>query len=127
MSDEEFAGAFEHCEIPKEDFHHRDHVRLARFYIARYGAEAAEGRMAQAVRNFAAHHKVPEKYHHTMTIAWMRLVAYDPDSPELQDATYLREFYSEALLQTPTSRNMFVTPDKRPLPGDARTTPGVVK
>ena len=127
MSDEDFAIAFERCEIPKEEFHHRDHVRLAKFYLEQYGAQAADARMAQAVRNFADHHQVSGKYHHTMTIAWMRLVAHDPDSALLLDAKYLREFYSDAVLQSDASRNTFVTPDKRPLPGDARSTPGVVK
>lgn len=123
MNDHEFALAFERCEISNADFHHRDHVRLAWFYLRRYGAEA-DARIAAAIRNFAAHHGKLDKYHQTMTIAWMRLVeaaaAIDrfEDAvaafPRLLDKNYLREFYSDELLGTENARNNFVEPDKRP-------------
>jgi hypothetical protein len=85
MNDAECARAFEQCEIPKEEFHHRDHDRLARFYVQRYGVSEAEQRIANAIQNFAAHHGLSAKYHHTITIAWVRLVAHAPDSDALLD------------------------------------------
>ncbi|HML16535.1 MAG TPA: hypothetical protein VK419_05900 [Bryobacteraceae bacterium] len=127
MCDEQFARAFERYEIPKEEFHHRDHVRLARYYVRRYGAHDAEPRIASAIRRYAEHLGVSEKYHHTITIAWMRLVAHAPSSDALLDPEYLNEFYSAELLATPAARNIFVAPDKKPLPGDAQAAPDVVK
>jgi hypothetical protein len=127
LTDEQFALAFERCEIPKEDFHHRDHVRLARFYIARYGVSGAEERIATGIRRYAAHLGISQKYHHTITIAWVRLVAYTTDSEAVLDPKYLAQFYSDQLLASADARNAFVSPNKRPLPGDAQTAPGVVK
>ena len=124
MNDAEFARAFERCEIPKEEFHHRDHIRLASFYVQRYGAGEAEERIARAIRNYSAHHGVSEKYHHTITIAWVRLIAAFPGSEALLDPKYLREFYSEELLASGDARNTFVTPDKRVFPGMRK--PGLV-
>ncbi len=124
MTDEQFARAFEACEISNADFHHRDHVRLAWFYLRRYGVEQADERMASAIRNFAGHHGKADKYHHTITNAWMRLVApaaalasFDAVTaafPKLLDKNYLRDFYSDALLSTADARKTFVEPDKRP-------------
>ena len=123
MSDDEFIRAFERCEISNADFHHRDHVRMAWLYLRRYGAEAEE-RIAADIQKFAGHHSKLDKYHQTMTIAWMRLVAPAADLgsfedvaatfPRLLDKNYLREFYSEELLSTDTARKNFAAPDKRP-------------
>jgi hypothetical protein len=123
MTDEQFALAFERCEISNAGFHHRDHVRLAWFYLRRYGAEA-DTRIVASIRNFAAHHGKLDKYHQTMTIAWMRLVEpaarVEPFEdaiaafPRLIEKDYLREFYSDDLLRTQNARENFVQPDKRP-------------
>jgi hypothetical protein len=124
VSDGEFARAFEACEISNADFHHRDHVRLAWIYLRRYDAEAADRRITDAIRNFAAHHGKLDKYHQTMTIAWMRLVSpaaalasFDAVTgafPRLLDKQYLREFYSDDLLSSDAAKKTFVEPDKRP-------------
>jgi hypothetical protein len=124
VSDGEFARALEACEISNADFHHRDHVRLAWFYLRSYGAEAADQRISAAIRNFAERHGKLDKYHHTMTIAWMRLVApaaalasFDAVTaafPRLLDKTYLREFYSDELLSSDAAKKTFVEPDKQP-------------
>lgn len=124
MTDEQFAHAFENCEISNADFHHRDHVRLAWFYLRRYGPEEADGRIAAAIRNFAGRHGKLDKYHETMTIAWMRLVApaaalasFDDVTtahPRLFDKNLIREFYSDALLSGDAAKKTFVEPDKQP-------------
>ena len=123
MTDDEFVRAFERCEISNADFHHRDHVRLAWLYLRRYGAEADQ-RIAADLQKFAGRHGKLDKYHQTMTIAWMRLVAPAADLasvedvtatfPQLLDKNYLREFYSEELLSSAAARKNFAAPDKRP-------------
>src|SRR5258706_16190218 len=75
MNDDVFAAAFERCEIPGYAFHHRDHIRLAWIYLRRYGLIEAERRIAESIRRYAAHHGASQKYHQTITIAWMRVVA----------------------------------------------------
>ena len=123
MSDEEFTRAFESCELAETCFHHRDHVRLAWIYFHRYGAREAEARIGEAIRRFAAHLGKAEKYHQTMTVAWMRLVAdaargsdgnfeeFARKNPGLLDKSALSEYYSSAVLDSDRARRAFVEPD----------------
>jgi hypothetical protein len=130
VTDDEFVRAFEACEIANTDFHHRDHIRLAWIYVRRHGAVAAAERIAQSIRNFAAHHGKSDKFHQTITDAWVLLVAEVANSlpatasfdeaatrfPRLLDKNYVRNFYSEAVLNSVSARKSFVPPDLRPLP-----------
>ena len=75
LSDEEFARAFENCELSNESFHHRDHLRLAWIYLRRYGEAQAIERIGVSIRNFAAHHGKSDKYSESVTAGWMRLMA----------------------------------------------------
>jgi hypothetical protein len=130
LTDLEFVRAFEACELSNESFHHRDHIRLAWIYLQSYGALEARRRMAAAIRKFAALHGNSEKYHETITLAWLRLVAdamtrvpretsFDTlttVSPELLDKRTIEKFYSTAALASETARTSWVEPDLQPLP-----------
>jgi hypothetical protein len=129
MTDDEFARAFESCELSNESFHHRDHIRLAWIYLQRYGLAEAKPRMAESIRRFAAHHGKSDKYHETVTQAWMQLVAEAAKSrpkddfehfvtafPQLLDKSSLAEFYSDAVLRSEAARSAFVAPDRKKLP-----------
>jgi len=129
MNDSEFVCAVERCEFPKESFHHRDHIRLAWIYLRQCDRGEAERRMADTIRRFAAHHGVTDKYHETITLAWMRLVAHAlaqaPDAtlqdlvgrvPSLLDKSAIAEYYSDAVLQSDAAKSAWAEPDKRPLP-----------
>jgi hypothetical protein len=118
LSDDEFVRAFESCELAPDLFHHRDHIRLARIYVDRLGAAAATERFRTALIKFALHNGVSDKYHETITIAWMRLViaAADNDGERLLDKKYIETFYSPELLATEAARTHFVEPDRAPLP-----------
>ena len=76
MTDIEFVEAFETCRLPNELFHHRDHLRLAWMYLQRYGASDAAARLRESIRRYAAHHGASGKYHETVTVAWLRLLAH---------------------------------------------------
>jgi hypothetical protein len=121
---------FETCALPAEVFHHREHIRVAWTYLRRMDYSAAETRMSDAIRKFAGVHGATAKYHHTLTLVWMRLVAaairddpgiddfdrfagahselFDPAAPEM--------FYSPGLLQSEAARCGWVEPDVRMLP-----------
>src|SRR5262245_39712037 len=73
MSDDEFLDRFERCDL--DEFRHRDHVRLAWLCLRAYGWAGAAGRVRNGLRRFATHHGVPDKYHETMTVAWLAAVA----------------------------------------------------
>jgi hypothetical protein len=129
MTDEDFVAAFEACLLPAEAFRHRDHLRLAWVYLQRASWEEAVGMIERSIRKFAAHHGATSKYHHTITLFWMHLVAVataqsrnrDFDSflaaqPQLLDKALLGQFYSTARLSDPAARSGWLAPDLRPLP-----------
>ncbi len=123
-----FVAAMEDLSFPPADFHHRDHVRLAWLY-ARDWPEDGGRRCADTIRRYAAHHGAAGKYHHTMTIAWFRLVsalrsrmaeaAFDDflgAHPELMDRNVLSQYYSAACLQSAEAKAGWLEPDLPPLP-----------
>jgi hypothetical protein len=129
-SDEDFREAFESLKIPNEMFHHREHIRLAWIYSRQFPQEEALGRMMQGIQAFAKHHGAASKYHHTITVAWMRLVRdavrQAPQAPEfntfaaahvhLFHPRLLEYYYSKARLQNDAARHGWVEPDLRSLP-----------
>ncbi|HTT33983.1 MAG TPA: hypothetical protein VMH48_10315 [Methylomirabilota bacterium] len=129
-SDEEFLRAFEDLSFPAELFHHREHVRVTWLYLKTDDATRATERMAASIRRFANHHGAMQKYHHTLTLAWVRLVAaalvetpegYNFEQflgahPELGNKNLLSKYYSEEVLQSSAAREGWAQPDLQPLP-----------
>jgi hypothetical protein len=70
MSDDELCAAFDAATLPKEDFHHREHLRVAFVYLVRHG-EAAPPRFCAALSHFAAAKGVPGKYRQELTLDWL--------------------------------------------------------
>jgi len=92
-------------------FHHADHLQLAIEILREEPTlDAATARMSATLRAKAGAAGAPEKYHHTVTVFWMRLVAWmlDKDLP--------RAFYSDAALASDAARLGWVEPDRQPLP-----------
>jgi hypothetical protein len=130
LTDPEFVRMFEACELTNDNFHHRDHLRLAWIYVRRYGELEARVRIAGAIRKFASQHGKTGKYHETLTVAWLRLVgsaitripldASFEDltiaAPELLDKRTIEKFYSLSVLDSKEARASWVQPDLQPLP-----------
>jgi len=77
MNDDEFLTAFEACTL--DEFHHRDHIKVAYLYLRRYPLDDAIAKVRAGLQALAAAWGAPvndlEKgYHETMTQAWVRLV-----------------------------------------------------
>ncbi len=129
-SDEDLLRAFEDLSFPADLFHHREHIRVAWLYLKSSDASRAAERMAEGIRRFANHQGATQKYHHTLTLAWMRLVAaalvetpegftfeqFMAPHPELCGKNVLAKYFSDELLQTVTAREAWVEPDLQPLP-----------
>jgi hypothetical protein len=129
-TDEDFREAFESLRIPSELFHHREHIRLAWIYSREYPREQALARMVQGIQAFAKHHGAATKYHHTITVAWMRLVWHaarsTPQAPDFKTFAaahvhlfhprLLEYYYLKARLQSDGARYDWLDPDLRPLP-----------
>jgi len=110
MTDRAFLRAFERGEISPADFHHADHVRLALAYLTDSASLAgATDRMAASLRAFARAAGQDEKYNHTLTVLWIRLVA------RLLDKQLPLTYYSRERLFSDEARARWIEPDVRPL------------
>jgi len=134
MDDETFVARFEAAAFPMDQWHHREHVKIAYLYLRRYTFGDALKRMRLNIQSLNASHKVPESpargYNETMTQAWLRLVhaslsqygpadsadAFYDQHPELSQSKILRLFYSRDLLKSPDLKYEFVEPDLARLP-----------
>ena len=90
----------------------------------------ATARMADGLRRFSASRGVPEKYHHTVTCAWVRLVAaaiadtpehtcfddFIEAHPDLLDKNALARCYSPLVMNSVAARTRWVEPDREGLP-----------
>jgi hypothetical protein len=123
MSGEFSLAAFEAGEIEPGCFPHRDHVRMG-FELARRApfTEAAD-RFSRGLKQLVEKAGTPEKYHDTITVAFMALIAErlgearDQDfetfaaaNPDLFDAAVLSRWYDKSRLFSPQARRAFVLP-----------------
>jgi hypothetical protein len=110
-------------------FGHREHLELAWTYLRVYPIEEAEGVMTAAIRHIARRHEAEQKYHQTITRAWLQFVAvhmqrwgaesfeeFIERNPELLDGKLVEHFYSRELIFSDCARAVWVDPDLRPLP-----------
>src|SRR3954467_12382407 len=127
LTDDELIEGFEAVTLPS--FPHADHVRLTILYLARHGREETERKLFEGLQRFAAAKGVPQKFHVTMTIAWLDLVdaarrrypqAHDPAAlvavcPQLLDRDALLRFYTPERLMSDDARQRWVAPDRAAL------------
>ncbi|HET7694419.1 MAG TPA: hypothetical protein VFK57_01825 [Vicinamibacterales bacterium] len=126
MTDVEFARAFERGDVAPADFDHRAHVRVAWVYVREGPSlDAATDRMRAAIQRFAAAANASQKYHETITVLWMRLLAdaaarmrapCELDAllaqcPELADKNLPLQYYSRERLFSDEARTRWVPPD----------------
>jgi hypothetical protein len=85
--------------------------------------------MCATIRQFASSAGHPEKYHDTITIFWMRILAalgasthhsdlekVLKENPQLLEKNFPLEYYSRETLFTDCARTSWVEPDLKPLP-----------
>lgn len=134
MDDEAFLRQFEDCTWPFDQWHHRQHVKVAYLYLRQLPLEEALDRMRDGIKRYNSVHHVPEApdrgFHETLTQAWMRLVhftlcEYGPSTnaddffdqhPQLWQMKVLRLFYSPEHMMSAEAKASFVEPDITGLP-----------
>ena len=129
--DDAFVEDFEQCRVAPADFDHRAHIRLAYAYLCNHEVEAAARRMKSSLVRFLAHVGAdPDKFHETMTRAWILAVehfmnvtgpaessaAFIQRAPDLLDKRIMLTHYSAETLFSEAARAGFVEPDKQPIP-----------
>jgi hypothetical protein len=131
MTDEEFVTAFEQCTLPRAEWTHLAHIRLAWLYLGRYPFDLALDRVRDGIRCYNAS-QGSDGYHETITVAFVRLIrsrmatreagedfdGFRSRNPELFDRRppILERHYDPATLASAVARREFVEPDREPLP-----------
>jgi hypothetical protein len=128
MTDEELIANFESCTLPPESFHHSDHVKMAFLYLCRYPALEALQRFSASLARFAAANGKPDRYHETVTWAFLLLIRermaragrdktwpqFATDNPDLLNLenNILKKYYRDETLASGLARSTFLFPDK---------------
>lgn len=67
---------FESCAIQAADFHHREHLTVAVWYLQTLSKEETVNRMRSALLRFLDHHGVDrKKYSEEVTVFWVDAIA----------------------------------------------------
>ncbi len=115
---------------PGRGFGHREHINLAFLAVRRYGRPAAVAKVGGWLRRITAYQRAPQKYHHTVSRAWVEAVAHhmarDPGCtqfeafaerhPALLDKRLLSRHYRATTLAAGPARHGWVEPDLSPFP-----------
>jgi hypothetical protein len=112
-----------------ERFGHREHVHLTWLAVRRHGVPAAIDLVSKGIQRTARYAGAPQKYHATISRAWVELVGYHAtehgtddfaafakDNPALLDKRLLTRFYHPATLAGYQAKTGWVEPDVTPFP-----------
>jgi hypothetical protein len=122
--DADFIRALEACTLEEKEFNHAGHVRAAYLYLRPGDFAESLKRMRRAIRNYAGSLGKPDRYHETITVAYLALIqqllcergdgggwaAFARSAPELFEPDLLLKFYSKAELESQLARRIFVLP-----------------
>jgi hypothetical protein len=110
-------------------FGHREHVHLTWLAIRRHGPAAAVRLVGDGIQRTARDAGRPQKYHATVSRAWVELVAHHAAETAtadfaafaghhtaLLDKRLLTRFYRPATLASAPARTGWVEPDVAPFP-----------
>jgi hypothetical protein len=128
MEDEALVRLFEAGEAPPEGFHHREHVRVAWWYLQRHSLPDTLARFSAALKRFAIARGKPDLYHETITTAYVLLInerlngsggempwtAFAEQNPDLLQwrPSVLDRYYHAETLASDRARRRFVLPDR---------------
>jgi len=124
MNDADFLRALERRELAPAAFTHAAHLRAAYLYLRDLGFDAALPRIRRSIREYAAHLGQPDKYHETITVAYLALIqqrllergdgggwaGFERLNADLFRRDLLLRHYRRAELESPLARRTFVLP-----------------
>jgi hypothetical protein len=127
MEPEDVVRAFERGEEPAGGFHHAQHVMAAWWYLQMHALPIALERFSAALRRFAAARGKPERYHETVTVAFLLVIAervgraaepgwdaFAAANPDVLswNPSVLGRYYQPETLWSDRARRTFVMPDR---------------
>jgi hypothetical protein len=135
MTDVELTRALERGEIPS-GFRHLSHLHVAWVYLSESSStKEAANRMRETLRRVTAAAGKPEKYHETITLFWVHLLALERAisrakgledvvhaNPQLLEKNFPLEYYSTERLFSDEARASWMDPDLKPLSINATAT-----
>ncbi|WP_395145367.1 hypothetical protein [Armatimonas sp.] len=126
MTDEIFLTAFEDTSLPRYEWTHTAHVRMGFLYLSRLPYAEAEASIVAGIQRYNAAKGNHTGYHHTITIAFARLIAarlteagiwptFRAANPDLLTFACIQKHYSPEVIKSDLARAEFVEPDLAPL------------
>ena len=113
----------------EQRFGHRQHVRLTWLAVRRHGTVKTIDLISDGIRRTSRYAGKPQKYHATVSRAWVELVGHHADAsattdfdsfaaqnPALLDKRLLSRFYRASTLAGADARSGWVEPDLAPFP-----------
>jgi hypothetical protein len=144
--DPRFAALMAEATVGAHRFGHREHVYLTWLAVRRHGVSAAVSLVSEGIRRTARYAEAPQKYHETVSRAWVEAVGYHVADdaaashgaddefaafadrhPVLLDKRLLTRHYRSVTLASAEARTGWVEPDLAPFPwqdGGARLSDG---
>jgi hypothetical protein len=136
MTDVELTRALERGEIANKDFRHASHLHVAWVYLAESSSvQEAANKMRKTLRRLAAAAGKPQKYHETITLFWVHLLAglqavscaerleeVVDANPQLLEKNFPLAYYSTERLFSDEAQVSWMEPDLKPLSIDAIAT-----
>jgi hypothetical protein len=131
LTDEEFLQALESCTLPESGFGHHAHVRAGYLYLKNSNFAEALVRMRRSICSYATHLGRADRYHETITIAYLALIqqcivergdgggwaTFAQSNSELFNPELLGNFYDRDVLQSTLARRVFLLPRSKPCHG----------
>ena len=127
FADREFLTRFTACDIPTEDFHHAEHVRLAWLLLTEAPLLTALLEFRRLLKAYAAHHGVPGLYNETITCFYMLLIRERMEATDVgtdwegfraaepglfeQPKVLLERYYPGGIAFSPAAKLSFLLPE----------------
>lgn len=121
---------FEAKTLANGAFRHREHVRLTWIYLTSRPPDAVAACLCQSLLALATSHGVPERFHYTLTVAWVWIIddarrahpslpfdALADAVPSLLDKDAPLAFYTRDRLYSDAAKKSWVEPNLQALPG----------
>ena len=124
MTPRQLREAFDACSLDPETFHHEQHVAVAWTYLQDFPLAQALERFSSALLRFATSAGAPQKYHETIT--WAFLIVLNERMQQMPDASWeqfaaanpdlmqwpasLDRYYSAGVLASDLAKRTFVLP-----------------
>jgi hypothetical protein len=108
---EQIVRGFETCATPAADFHHREHLIVAVWYLQTLSPRETVARMRAALLRFLDHHGVDRgKYSEDVTVFWVDTVArylegISADASLVDKCNLVVESFSSTAQSSSTSRS----------------------